>query len=215
MRDRVYLNFDESGDLGTAHDYFVIACVETSNPKSIQNKIKKMDLKTKKTFPSYSAVSEIKATDSNGIIKAYYLERLAEKDIKVSYAVAHLPTIKKELVNDENLLYNYLLHFLIVPIAKRSVGKRLVINLDNRTKKVQSANSFSDYIKIKLMYDLNLDVEIEVHYFDSQNSKLIRAADFFANAIFTKYEWEHDYFYNLFLDNVDNKVLFPRTSFTT
>ncbi|MCD8500711.1 MAG: DUF3800 domain-containing protein [Bacillaceae bacterium] len=213
MGDRIILNFDESGNMGKKGKYFTIACVEMSNTKPLINVMKKATLKAKKEFSNYANVTEFKASDSNPVIKDFLLRKIASKDLAVRYVVADLEHVKKRLLDDENLLYNYMLQFLIVPIARRPSVKELIINLDKRSIKVKSTNSFEDYIKIKLNYEMNCNIDLTVNYVESQNSYPIQAADFVANAINTKYEHGYELYYDLFKHKVVHRELFPRSSF--
>ncbi|MCP1185105.1 DUF3800 domain-containing protein [Paenibacillus sp. 1781tsa1] len=210
------LNFDESGNLGTGGRYFIIAaiCVK-DNISPLKNVIKKAVLKTKETFPNYSDVNEIKASHSTQIIKDYFLNKIVSKDIEIKYIVADKLHVKKALLQDENLLYNYMLQILISPIAQNKSTKDLFINLDQRSIKVNSLNSFSEYIKLELIYKKDLNINIDVKYYESQNSYAIQAADFVANAIYSKYEKNEDYFYNIIKPKITNIELFPRGSFGT
>lgn len=207
------LNFDESGNLGKSGRYFTIACVGSNNMKPLVNVMKKTALKTKQTFAKFSDFTEIKAKDSYPFIKDYFLNKIVSKDIDIRYIVADLHHVKKSLIDDENLLYNYMLQFLIVPVAKRKDVTKLVLNLDKRSVKVGSINSFSDYIKIELNYKLGLNIAVEVNYFESQNSYSIQAADFVANAINSKYEYNLNYFYDILKPKIVHNELFPRKLF--
>jgi hypothetical protein len=213
MGDRIVLNFDESGNLGKQGRFFTIACVEMSNTKPLSNVMKKAALKTKMTFPEFSESKEIKASDSYPPIKDYFLRKIASKDLFVRYIVADLHHVKKQLLADENLLYNYMLKFIIEPVAVKKGLKHLVINLDKRTIKVESTNSFENYIKIRINYELNLDLTIEVNYVESQNSYPIQAADFIANAINSYYEYGNSYNYDIISNKIVQKELFPRKYF--
>jgi Protein of unknown function (DUF3800) len=209
MGDKVILNFDESGNMGSKGRYFTIACIESKNIKPLSNVMKKTVLKTKKTFPEYQNFKEIKAKDSYPAIKDYFLRKIASKDINIRYIVADFEHVIQKLKDDENLLYNYMLQFLIVPVAKQPSVSSLVINLDKRTIKVKSTNSFADYIKIKLNYELGYSVSVEVNYIESHNSYAIQAADFVANAINTKYEFGKKCYYDLISNKVVQRELFP------
>lgn len=213
MGDKLILNFDESGNLGKEGRYFTIACVEMPTTKPLSNVMKKAALKTKKAFPRFESEDEIKASDSSPVIKDYFLRKIASKELNIRYIVADLHHVKAKLLEDENLLYNYMLKFIIEPVAKKRGLNHLIINLDKRTIKVESTNSFENYIKIRLNYELNLDLIIEVNYFESHNSYPIQAADFIANAINSKYEYGHSYNYDLISDKIVQKELFPRRVF--
>lgn len=213
MGDKIVLNFDESGNLGKQGRYFTIACVEMENTKPLHNVMKKAILRTKKVFPKFQMFDEIKASDAFPPIKDYFLRKIASKNVKIRYIVADLHHVKQQLLDDENLLYNFMLKFVIEPVARQKGLKHLVINLDKRTIKVQSINSFENYIKIHLNYELNLDIKVDVKYLESHNSYGIQAADFVANAVYSKYEFGYDYCYNLIEDKIAQSELFPRKFF--
>lgn len=214
MSDKIFLYLDESGNLGSHGRYFTIAAIETTNSKPLNNVIKKTILKTKKTFEDFKDNIEIKASDSTPIIKDYFLRKIASKqNICIRYIISDKVHVKKALLDDENLLYNYMLKFLIEPVAKKPGLKKLIIKLDKRSIKVKSANSFEDYINIKLRYELNLDIVVAVEYVESHNSYSIQAADFIANAIYTKYEHNYLYYYDLISSKIIDSIHFPRSKF--
>lgn len=212
--NKLILNFDESGNLGRKGRYFTIACVEASNVQPIKNVMKKGILKVKKEFPRYAGCNEIKASDSSPPVKDYLLRKILSKDIEIRYIVADLHHTKQELIDDENLLYNYMLQFLIIPAARKPGINQLEINIDKRTIKVKSVNSFQDYIKVKLNYEMNLNVDVKVNYFESHNSYAIQAADFVANIVNSYYEYKNNhYFYEILKEKVCQRELFPRHNF--
>lgn len=210
-----FLYIDESGNLGSAGRYFTIAAIETQHPKPLHNVMKKTILKVKRNFPRYEQMQEIKASQSNPIVKDYFLHKIAsKKELRIRYIVADKKHVKKELLADENLLYNYLLKYLIVPFVHRKRPTRLIILLDKRSTKVKSAKSFEDYIQLVLRYELNLNISIAVSYLESQHCYLIQAADFVSNAIYAKYEHQYDYYVNIISSKIVFSQHFPYHSFS-
>src|SRR5699024_12146249 len=114
-----------------------IAGVESSNNKTIINVMKKTEIKTKKTFPSLKNCDEIKSSETYTIIKDYYYRKIVSKDIKIRYVTSDLFHVREDLLEDENLLYNYMLQFIVVPVAKKKGVKQLDLYLDKRTIKVK------------------------------------------------------------------------------
>jgi len=210
---RVILNFDESENLGRDGRFFTIACVESSNIKPLINVMKKAELKTKKTFPSFKNCDEIKSSEAYPIIKDYYYRKIVSKDIKIRYVTSDLFHVREDLLEDENLLYNYMLQFIVVPVAKKKGVKQLDLYLDKRTIKVKSTNSFHDYISIKLKYELGLDIEVNIKYVESQNSYPVQAADFIANAINSYYEYNYGYYFDTLRPKIVQHEKFPRKYF--
>lgn len=58
-------------------------------------------------------------------------------------------------------------------------------------------------------------MDVNVAYFESQNSYSIQAADFIANAVNTKYEYNYNYFYNIIKHRIVQSERFPRRYFGT
>ncbi len=211
---KLVLNFDESGNLGKDGRYFTIACVEATDVKPLKNVMKRAILKVKKEFPKYVSHREIKAVDANPIVKDYFLRKIVSKNIKIRYVVADLHNTKKELIEDENLLYNFMLQFLIKPAARMRDLTQLIINIDKRTIKVESENSFEHYIKLKLIYELNLEIDVKVNYYESHNSYAIQAADFVANTVNAYYEHNNNHhYYEIIKGKVCQRELFPWRTF--
>lgn len=211
-----FLYFDESGNLGAKGRYFVIACIITENPKSLENKMKKVLLYIKKNYKNLNWNGyELKANSCKPYIKEIIYKSMIEKDIKIAYIVADKYWVLNKLKEDKNCLYNYLLNILLCDFKKEFKNNRVNLMLDNKTIKVQSINSFEDYIKIRLNYDLKLNVDINVKYMDSsgKNSYNIQAVDYIANAIWAYYEHGYTRYYNIFKNKVSRKELFPRSKF--
>lgn len=98
------LIFDESGNLGSKGRYFVIACVETFEYKSLHNMMKNKLKKAKQQFPSIISHShEIKAADAYPMVKYHILESLIQKNVAISYIVADLNYVQPRLLQDKNI----------------------------------------------------------------------------------------------------------------
>lgn len=214
MTNKVCISFDESGNFGTKGRYFTIAgIISKDSNKPLKRVMKRATLKTKKQFEKYKDVDEVKASDSYPCIKEYFLRKIVSKDITIRYVVCDLHHTMERLLKDENVLYNYLLQFLIIPEAADKSITELEINIDKRTIKVNSVNSFEDYIKTKLIGEHGLDIKITVNYMESQNCYAVQAADFVANAVNSMYEWNHYYYYDLISEKCVQRERFPRHKF--
>ena len=97
--------------------------------------------------------NEIKAKDAYPCIKYHILETIARKELSISYIVADLKYIKPALLEDKNILYNYLMKILIDSLVSESDNSTILnIICDNHTTKIASGNSFEEYIKLHLIY---------------------------------------------------------------
>ena len=210
--------FDESGNLGSDGRYFVIACIDTTDYKELYNLMKRKLRIAKEQFCELSKLHshEIKANEAYPCIKYHLLECIATKDIQISYIVADLHHIKPNLLENKNILYNYLMKLLLDSIiSEKDNGTKINILCDNKTTKVASANSFSEYIKIHFIYDKGYDLGLNIKYLDSdsKNAYPIQAADYVANALYGWYEYGDGIFYQRFKSKVKNALKFPYTPF--
>lgn len=211
-----YLYFDESGNLGIKDRYFVIACILTENPKQLENKMKKVLLHIKNTYKNTKWNGyELKANSCKPWIKEVIYKAIVEKDIQISYIVADKIWIDKKLMKDKNCLYNYLLSVLLDNFKNIFRNNKVNLILDNKTVKVQSINSFEEYIKIHINYTQRLNSDISVKYMDSSSKSayIVQAADYIANAIFAYYEHGYKSYYDIIESKIDTVELFPRRKF--
>lgn len=204
-----YLIFDESGNLGAQGRYFVIACIDTYDYKALHNIMHKKLGIARKLFPELSSLhaNEIKAKDAYPCIKYHLLECIARKNVSIGYIVADLQHVRPKLLEEKNIFYNYLMRLIIEKfISEKDNGNTINIICDNHTTKVASANSFSDYIKLYLLYERELCIKLNIKYLDSDasNAYIVQAADYIANALYTKYEYGNTIYSDLF----DNQIMY-------
>lgn len=214
--EEYYMYFDESGNLGSSGNYFVIAGILTKEPKSLHNIMKKTLLHIKKNYKNVKFNSnELKANVANKKIKEIIINNICKKDICISYIVAQKKHIQDNLKDDKNCLYNYLLKVLLSNYNNQFRNNKVNLILDNKTIKVKSINSFKDYINIYWNYEMKLNIDVKVEYKDSKASDAynIQAADYLANAIFARYEYDNICYYNLLKQKLEIKERFPRNKF--
>lgn len=209
-----YLIFDESGNLGSKGRYFVIACIDTHDCKGLHNIMHKKLGAAKKIFPELASLhsNEIKAKEAYPCVKYHILECIARKQLRISYVVADLLHIKQSLLIDKNILYNYLMRLLVEKIiSDADNGTTINIICDKHSTKVASGNSFSDYIKLFLLYEKDFDVCLNIQYLDSdaKNAFIVQAADYIANALYGYYEYGDKIYFNCFKHKLEKAILFP------
>lgn len=204
--------FDESGNLGNGNRYFVIASILTKNPKSLHNKMKKTLKYIKSNYDDlqWNGV-ELKANRSNKEIKEIICNSIVSKDIVISYIVIDKWHLDECFKKDKNMAYNYFLKILLDRFHNVFMNNSVYIKLDNRSIKVQSINSFKDYIGIHINMELKLNCKLDVKYLESNSKEAynIQAADFIANAIYSKYEYNNCYYYDLIKYKIKEEQLFP------
>ena len=195
---------DESGDLGNGERYFVIVMIVPQRGKRISNFMK--------VFCAQNNLKEVKASKLTFPKKQEIFNKLnSSNDYTVSYIVADKKHIdNQQLFRDKNLLYNYLFSFLIKKTIK-GANENVCVLLDNHSTKTKSINSLCDYIKIKAFTQWNYRYNLDIRYVDSKDSKTIQAADVVANAIYAKYIYGKDHFYNML--TISESIKFPQNKF--
>lgn len=212
------LIFDESGNLGQAGRYFVIACIDTKEYKALHNIMKRKLKKAKDLFPELSTqhAHEVKANEAYPCIKYHIIECIISKNVRISYIVVDLNHVDSKLLEDKNILYNFIMKLLISKvITEKDKGTKLNILCDNKTTKVASKNSLGDYLKLYLNYECgyNLDLNILFKDSDAGDAFIIQAADYVANAIYTYYEYNNNIYKTLMDAKYEIEDEFPRGKF--
>lgn len=195
---------DESGDLGIKGRYFVITLLAPQRSKRISNFMRK--------FCARNNLQEIKASQLSFSQKQIIFNRLCgANDYTISYIVADKLNIdNKKILEDKNLCYNYLFSFLVKKTIK-STKEDITLLLDNHSTKVKSINSLADYIKIKAYTQWGFTHQLNVSYVDSKSSKVVQAADVVSNAIYAKYTYGKEHFYNQL--TISESIKFPYSKF--
>ena len=170
--------------------------------------------KAKELFPAMinGHANEIKAKDAYPCVKYHILECIVSKDVKISYIVVDLKHTEQRLLIDKNIMYNFASKILISHlISKKDEGTIINIIFDNKTSKITSKDSLRDYIITYLRYEENLDVSIHFEYKDSDagDAYIIQAADYVANAIYSKYEYGSCIYTDIIASSVDVTQHFP------
>ena len=159
---------------------------------------------------------EIKAKDAYPCVKYHILECIKSKDLSISYIVVDLEHVKPSLLNDKNILYNFVMKILLDRIiTTRDKGTKINILCDNKTTKITSKNSFEDYIKIHFNYEKDYDIDLNVRYIDSDagDAFVIQAADYVANAIYVNYEYNHGIYKGVLDEKLNVVEHFPYEKF--
>ena len=81
--------------------------------------------------------------------------------------------------------------------------------------KIHSKNSFEEYIKIEILYERNINVDINIEFVNSNacDAYVIQAADYIANSIYVKYEKGKDKCYNKKTSKIKKEIYYPQENF--
>ena len=210
-----YIFLDESGDLGfdfqkkKTSKVFVITCLFVENKRSIEKIVRKTHSELKKKYKRRFGV--LHAVKEKPITRQRLLKRLSEKDCVIMTIYLNKKRVYTKLQNEKQVLYNYVANILLdrvytkklLPLAKNI----LLIASRRETNKFLNQN-FKNYLnnQITNRYKANVKVVIEI----PREEKSLQAVDFASWAIFRKYEYEDDGYYNLIKNKiVEENPLFP------
>lgn len=221
-RSERYLIFDESGNLGRDGRYFVLACIDTYDGNALHGIMRKKIKTARRKFPRQipkreinrkKKVKEIKTSWAYPCVKYHILESILENNVRISYMVVDLYKVGFRLLENTNLLYEYMVKSLISNIIDRGYNRRkLNIFLDNINVAPSSKDSLENYLRIHLLYEKNLDLDIELKFIDSNSKEgyLIQAVDYVANTIYGYYEYGNgDLYFDLIRQSLDIEILYP------
>ncbi len=195
---------DESGSLGNGSSrYFVIAAVESTNPNRLKNIVKR--------FSKRQALQEIKGSLLTVPQRQEILNDLnSANDYQVTYLVLDKDNFKRRDMLGKNILFNYLSSFLCESIFKTVTDGNVRLCFDNRTVKTTAKHSLPEYLQTKcLEWDLNL--EVNVQFYESHKHRGIQIADVVANTIFQSYKNKKSHFYDQL--KIKNSIKFPYQHF--
>ncbi|KTW18668.1 DUF3800 domain-containing protein [Staphylococcus warneri] len=211
----IKIALDESGNFGKDGDYVVVGGLQVSDGKSVRNFIKRKELKFRKMYPNAFLDEEIKHNNSYPAMRHHYINKIVEKSDKIHYCVSNKRNCDQNMLDDENILYNYMVFRIVKRIIIQNPNlKKLFLLLDNRTTKITRRDSLVDYLKGKIYFDLERpDIELIVEMLDSKSSRLIQAADFIAGSVYHYYTHNNKLCYNLLETKLDCKYHYPYNNF--
>lgn len=203
-----YIFIDESGDLGfdftkkKTSKFFVITCLFTENKRPIEKIVRKIFSQIKKKNKIKRGV--LHAVKEKPIIRKRLLEKLAEKDCYIMAIYLNKMKVYTKLQNEKAILYNYVTNILLDRIyTKRivSTDKEVGIIASRRETNKFLNENFKMYINTQLSNKHKIRVKIMIK--SPQEEKCLQAVDFVSWAIFRKYEYQDESYYNI----IKNKIV--------
>lgn len=185
---------DESGDLGSQSDYFVLAALTVKDPLLLDRIIKNM--RRNKFKKQLENAQEIKANSSSPELIKYMLMQLnTVPDAKVSYII-----LEKErcyslyLLNDKHKLYNFVAGKLAEHIIFEDAD--LSVRIDKSKGKQILRDDFNNYFERKINEKSTLR-KIEIYHSYSHAWTGLQFADVLAWSQFQKVEHKNREFMDM------------------
>jgi len=215
----VYL--DESGDLGFTFNrpfrkggssrYLTIAFLLI--PKELSPLPKRIVKKMYKRKKRQTDV-EIKGSELTLGDKIFFIKRTFEllnkhSQIKIFAITVDKRNVKEHIREDPNKLYNYMIG-LVLPQKIRRL-QRISFIPDERSIKVKSGNSLSDYLQIKLWFELKSKTIIKNNPQESHLNLNLQFIDWITHIIWEKYENKELKVFHIIQKKVElTHLFFPR-----
>jgi len=178
---------DESGDLGFGvggSKYLVICFVSTPDKNSLLRTIRR-----KKQKLGVSPHDELKGSTLVWEQREPILRAIASLDLSIHTVIVNKAGVQQHLRSNTNVLYNYALQFPLIAHIKTEHLDSVGLVIDERTRKIIGAGQELDhYLRVKVLAEEGLDVDLRCFHVNSRASLGIQAADLLANAMGRNYE---------------------------
>lgn len=211
MVESIHFVLDESGDWGsTSERFYVIGGYVTKDPVRVRSVMRRLEARIRKRFPEFIG-KEIKASKAYPPIKDFILRALASEDIEFCYLVIDKRNSDSHDKDQElsslkghelNLFYNYQVGVIATHERRRlSPAEVVAYNfiVDQRSIRTGSQHSLEDYLLINLNLQQGLPTTVKVMYAQSEHRAEVRAADFIANAFWTRENYPRTDNYSILL----------------
>ncbi|ADG41493.1 hypothetical protein LKI_09770 [Leuconostoc kimchii IMSNU 11154] len=213
-----FVYIDESGNFGSDGRYFTIAAIEVSesNHKKLIRNMRRITGQVKRNFPSVAtSLGEVKAANSDIVIREYVIRKIVNSYFVVRYITVDLTKIDSKLLENQNILYNYLVSYIVKPIIKHlGDGDRLEFYIDERNQAVKNGFNIDEYIKHLAWFEMKkYTLGIEVKSVKSHKFEGIQVADFIAHAIQCKFEYNYEPFLDKIRPIIGTRQHFPYKEF--
>lgn len=197
MQVSVYI--DESGDLGWSFDkpyrqggssrYLTIAGILISHDKRHLLKRLMKNLYNKTHTPHHQEVKWAKLTKEHRLWIAQKLSNLKQKlgcDIEFICVVVQKEKVAHHIRLDPNKLYNYMIKRAFA--EKLSYYEFVMLNIDQRSMKVESGNSLHDYLQTEIWFSYHTPTLLETTQCDSKHHLSVQLADILSGIVQSHFE---------------------------
>ena len=192
---KTYIVLDESGAMHLKNErYFVIAGFMTRELHKVTSAHKKVEgiVKERKNIPIDEKI-ELKSSKINDSQQALFLNELYELSGVVPIAIVIDKDNLAKFGASENVAYNFFVKNLLKYLFKCNIPilqtNDIELRVDNRNTSVKSLKDLETFLQWE--FEL-MDLEVKVKYLDSKDNRDIQMADYVANLVWKKYNYENE-----------------------
>jgi len=210
-----YIFLDESGDLGFdftkkgTTNYFLITFLFCENRRPLEKCVKRAYTMLRKKHKKLGKI--LHAYTENPITRQRLLKCIAGKECSVLAIYLNKSKVYTKLQEEKAVLYNYVTNILLDRIFTKKlvpISQKVTLIASKRETSVFLNENFKSYLKNKALntHRVNLHIEIKTPFED----KALQAADFISWAIFRKYEYRDEAYYEIIRRKIaEENPLFP------
>lgn len=211
-----YIFLDESGDLGfnfkkkKTSKYFIITFLFVKEKNAVEKIVKKI----------FRGFSKIEVKNHHGVLHAFkesprtrqkLLNLFREKNMSnVLIVYLNKKKVYTKLQDEKQVLYNYVTNILLDRVCTQKLiptDERIFLIASRRETNKFLNQNFTAYLKSQVKNNHKLDIEIEIK--SPTQEKSLQVVDMLSWAIFRKYEYGDESYYNLIKpDIVEENPLF-------
>lgn len=200
MDGKLFIFIDESGDLGKfGTKYFSIVALSTSEVGKLVRVVKR--IRMRKLAKKLKRLSEIKAKNSNEVIRRFVLTRIAQLHCSISVAAIQKTEVSDDLLVDKENVYNYLCGLLFAHISLNVSA--VEITIDRKHGNLLLREDFNKYIEGKIREKSNT-IQVSIRHLESHSCPALQAVDFVAWAINRKFSLDDPKFYDIIKPRIAN-----------
>jgi len=210
-----YIFLDESGDLGFDFSkkkttrFFIITILFTQSKRPIEKCVRLVHRSLREKYRRIHSV--LHAVEEEPITRQRMLKKLADKDCALMTIYLNKKRVYTKLQNEKAILYNYVANILLDRIMTKkliSIKEPICLVASRRETNKFLNENFRSYLKSQTRNIHKLDLHIEIK--TPAEEKSLQAVDFVSWAVFRKFEYGDDTYYNIIRAKiVEENPLFP------
>ncbi len=208
-----YILLDESGDLGFSFKkgsskFFIVTIIFTESKRSLEKIARKIHKTLRKKFKKVGVLHAYKEAP---ITCHRLLKDLAKTDSGILLVVLNKRKVFTKLQDEKPVLYNYVTNILLERLMNKKpipIDKPItLIAAQRETNKFLNEN-FKNYLSKQINNNHKISLKVEIA--TPAEEKSLQVVDFASWAIFRKYEFGDDSYYNLVkVRIIEEAPLFP------
>jgi len=140
----------------------------------------------------------LKANNTSDVIRKAILKKLNKLDIEIYTIIINKKKVYDYLKEKKHILYNYITQLILNECSFD--GNVVDLIVDRRGGKILS-QAFTNYIRTKFI-EKNEGCKIRIEHENSEKDGGLQMVDFVSWAIFRKYEYGQDTFYNIIKEKI-------------